>query len=282
MADAPSTPKRKRAGQQEEVPATPIKFSLNPANADSPTHGNHSPRTNVALRFRGLALGGGADAAAEPGVTADLFVRKRTRSDLTMADLDAAAPDPQPVAARPEPDGLSRPLPWPRPDVAMASTEAAGSSSSNARPVVDCPPEPKSPGRRRAGTPPLRLKHSPAKASGDRDVEVSVADPVRAALTWHDDEITVYDPDDADDDGTGINGIGFKPTPELAHARSMTRRQQVVDYRRREESEARAKRNQRRRGDAAVPSGRVVKKKSPARKVRFMDAESQKFAVETA
>ncbi len=67
-----------------------------------------------------------------------------------------------------------------------------------------------------------------------------VVDPLRASLTWQEDEITVYDPNDADDDGTGINGIGFKPTPAIAHARALKRRQQLVEYRKREEREARA------------------------------------------
>ncbi|KAL8369661.1 hypothetical protein RB595_000140 [Gaeumannomyces hyphopodioides] len=79
-----------------------------------------------------------------------------------------------------------------------------------------------------------------------------IVDPVRAALTWHEDEITVYDPDDEDDDGTGINGIGFKPTPAIAYARTLRRRQQLAEYRKREEREARARRTLRRRGSPAV------------------------------
>ncbi|KAL8302985.1 hypothetical protein RB600_006728 [Gaeumannomyces tritici] len=79
-----------------------------------------------------------------------------------------------------------------------------------------------------------------------------IVDPVRAALTWHEDEITVYDPDDEDDDGTGINGIGFKPTPAIAYARTLRRRQQLAEYRKREEREARARRSLRRRASPAV------------------------------
>ncbi|KAM4056566.1 hypothetical protein HRG_003436 [Hirsutella rhossiliensis] len=256
LSSPKATPKRKRGEQQ--LPATPIKFSFNPSGADSPKEGSNSPRSIVAHRFRGLALGGD-DQEVE---TADLLTRKRLRPDLDLAAADSDA--------RPEPFPTS----LPQPDVAIASTEAA---SVKALPVVDRPPEPKSPRRKRAGTPPLRLKKSPAK-----DPQVPIADPVRAALTWHEDEITIYDPDDDDDDGTGINGIGFKPTPALAHARAMKRRQQMADYRRREESEARTKRSQRRMADAAVPSGRVVKKKSPTQRVRFVDAESHKVAVTTA
>lgn len=255
------TPKRKRGEQQP--PATPIKFSFNPAS--SPQDGSNSPRSSVAHRFRGLALGGADHDEAE---TADSLVPKRIKSDLVMTDFVAADPHAQPA----------RLFFVPQPDLAVASTEAAASSPPRTMPVVDRPPEQESPRRNRAATPPLRFKRSPK--GFDKGSQVPVADPVRAALTWHEDEITIYDPDDDDDDGTGINGVGFKPTPALAHARAMKRRQQMVDYRRREENEARARRNQRRRGDA--PPGRVVKRKSPTRRVRFIDAESQKVAVTTA
>ncbi len=63
--------------------------------------------------------------------------------------------------------------------------------------------------------------------------------PVRAALTWHEDEITIYDPDDEDDDGTGINGIGFKPTPAIAYARRLKQKQQLAEYKKREAIDAR-------------------------------------------
>ncbi|XXH01783.1 hypothetical protein Hte_008144 [Hypoxylon texense] len=125
----------------------------------------------------------------------------------------------------------------------------------------------KSRNRRRAGTPPLSKRRT-AELPGDD--EPIIIDPIRAALTWHEDEITVYDPEDKDDDGTGINGIGFKPTPAIAYARAQRRKQQLAEYRKREESEARAKRSQRRReqfGD--VPQ--LDRKESLAR-VRFSEA----------
>ncbi|PHH79327.1 hypothetical protein CDD80_5090 [Ophiocordyceps camponoti-rufipedis] len=255
-----STPKRKKTHQPPtpQPPVTPVKFSFDPLKKmDSPDDGSRSPRSCVAHRFRGLALNGDADDVdgADP-------VRKRRRfgDDAACSGL-----------------GLFAPVPF-QPDVAVASTEVSAQLQSR-------PPR-----RKRAGTPPLRLKRSPAaqQASGDPELP-PVADPVRAALTWHEDEITVYDPHDADDDGTGVNGVGFKPTPAMAHARVMKRRQQMADYRRREESEARARRSQRRRGDvlaaaaaaaAAAVSSRTTDKPSP-RKVRFMDAENKNVAVTT-
>lgn len=91
-------------------------------------------------------------------------------------------------------------------------------------------------------------------------------------LTWHDSEITGHNPTDPDDDGYGINGIGFRPTGAIAWARSQKRNQQVADYRSREAREARQRRSERRRyGTASRPvspaeSPRADRKKG---KVRF-------------
>ncbi|KAL1859035.1 hypothetical protein Daus18300_009673 [Diaporthe australafricana] len=133
-------------------------------------------------------------------------------------------------------------------------------------------------GRRRAGTPPLVVTSTnPGNADQVGDPAAEVVDPVRAALTWHEDEITVYDPEDEDDDGVGINGIGFKPTPAIAYARTMKRKQQLAEYKKREEREARARRSSRRRG-SPDRAPKLQRKESAqtesARKVRFTDSES--------
>ncbi|KAJ1325887.1 nucleolar protein 56 [Microdochium nivale] len=99
----------------------------------------------------------------------------------------------------------------------------------------------------------------------------TVVDPVRAALTWQEDEITIYDPEDKDDDGTGINGIGFKPSAAVAHQRAQKRRQQLAEYRKREEGEARARRNQRRREQLGAPP--PLERKHSVIRVRFSEAE---------
>jgi len=146
----------------------------------------------------------------------------------------------------------------------------------------------KSRARKRSGTPPLVANKlgQPAGEStrgggdDDQDAEMEIVEPIRASLTWHEDEITVYDPDDEDDDGTGINGIGFRPSPALAYAREQKRKKQLAEYRKREESEARAKRSRRRRGspsagEAARAGGPAT---SPLRRVRFTEAESNVVA----
>ncbi|KJZ77607.1 hypothetical protein HIM_02784 [Hirsutella minnesotensis 3608] len=267
-----ATPKRKR---DEQHPVTPIKFSFNPLRADSPNDGDNSPQSNVAHRFRGLALGSGGgdvDDHAPPIGTEPDLTRKRRKPDQDMPDL----------APLEEQRRIPNPAANTTLDAPIAPEVTLGANPARSVPEIDVPPDSTSLRRRRAGTPPLRLKKSPAKVN-DKDCiqDATIADPVRAALTWHEDEITIYDPDDEDDDGTGINGVGFKPTPAIAHARAMKRRQQMADYRKREENEARAKRSQRRRGEASAPSGGIVKKRSPSRRVRFIDAENQKIAVTT-
>lgn len=93
-------------------------------------------------------------------------------------------------------------------------------------------------------------------------------DPERAAQTWHDDEITGHDPTDPDDDGEGINGIGFKPTAAEAYARTQKRKMQMEQYRTREAREARARRSERRRG-GSDGVGEGVEGGEKERRVRF-------------
>ncbi|KAK8038288.1 hypothetical protein PG994_015055 [Apiospora phragmitis] len=130
----------------------------------------------------------------------------------------------------------------------------------------------KSRSRRRVGSPPFSSSRRKAVETSIEE-ESTVVDPVRAALTWHEDEITVYDAEDKDDDGTGLNGIGFKPTAAVAYARAQKRRQQLSEYKKREESEARARRNQKRReqlGEAAV-----LKRSHSMIRVHFSEAEPE-------
>ncbi|KAI1398952.1 hypothetical protein F4819DRAFT_436960 [Hypoxylon fuscum] len=155
-------------------------------------------------------------------------------------------------------------------DPAIVRTTKSGGSGrlQKSYPSINRLSDSKSRSRRRAGTPPLSKRKTTEPSVEEEPV---VIDPIRAALTWHEDEITVYDPQDKDDDGTGINGIGFKPTPAIAHARAQKRKQQLAEYKKREESEARAKRNERRRGQLAS-AGKLERQHSIVR-VHFSDAE---------
>ncbi|RBQ75846.1 hypothetical protein FVER14953_04697 [Fusarium verticillioides] len=214
----------------------------------------------------------------------DKSMRKRQKPDEIMSEVDTA-PTVQEVvdldgkSVLPSEESL-QPLkarvheePW--------QQKQNHGSLHHAYPSINRLSESKSRVKKRTGSPPLRMKRPSRRPFEDSDEEeAQIVDPVRAALTWHEDEITIYDPDDEDDDGIGINGIGFKPTPALAHARAMRRRQQMAEYRKREESEARARRSQRRGRGSGVKLGRS-EEQSPPRKVRFTDTEASNVAIPT-
>ncbi|RHZ67994.1 hypothetical protein CDV55_103318 [Aspergillus turcosus] len=103
-----------------------------------------------------------------------------------------------------------------------------------------------------------RMRHKQGSPSPDGTMEAN-------SLTWHDFEITGHDPKDPNDDGYGINGIGFKPTAAIAWARAQKRQKQVAEWKSREAREAREKRRERRDGLEfdklrSIQSGTIQKK----------------------
>ncbi|KAI8633529.1 hypothetical protein F5Y19DRAFT_244875 [Xylariaceae sp. FL1651] len=211
----------------------------------------------------------------------DTTARKRTK----LFEIDTSSPEPTTDSAAAETYAFAaQPQPPPPPsddrtnhyltvsvDPEITSALKAGKSGhlQKSYPSINRLADSKSRSRKRSGTPPLPSKRKPVTQSVEEqdEDEATIVDPVRAALTWREDEITIYDPEDKDDDGTGINGIGFKPTPAVAYQRAQKRRQQLAEYKKREESEARARRNQRRREQGAE----MARKHSIVR-VHFSDA----------
>ncbi|KFY44219.1 hypothetical protein V495_03579 [Pseudogymnoascus sp. VKM F-4514 (FW-929)] len=100
-----------------------------------------------------------------------------------------------------------------------------------------------------------------------------------ASLHWEESEITGHDPSDPEDDGEGINGVGFKPTAAIARARAERRRKQLADYKSREDKDARDARARRiamrrRKGsDSAAPKAEENQVSEKERRVRFSEAE---------
>ena len=260
------TPKRKR---EETVAYTPLRFSFDVSATNNLEERSSSPQSKVAHKFLGLMLEGEGRSGTSGDDIIGTSSLKRVRTDDTMA-----------------PDNFMRGVTAANNEIATAladipiqGRESAGVGNlQKSYPSINRLSESKSRGRRRAGTPPLRLRKGPVRNvaddadEDDEDEEMEIVEPIRAALTWHEHEITVYDPEDEEDDGTGINGIGFKPTPAEAHARTAKRKQQMAEYKKREDGEARARRNERRRQDAAaaaaLESGEI-EEDSQARKVRF-------------
>ncbi|KAK2792252.1 hypothetical protein FQN52_003729 [Onygenales sp. PD_12] len=93
------------------------------------------------------------------------------------------------------------------------------------------------------------------------------SDPSENPLTWHDSEITGYAPTDPNDDGYGINGIGFKPTAAVAWERSQRRKKQVAEWKSRESKEARERRKSRR--DGLLPEDDAEGSNTSRKKVKF-------------
>jgi len=127
------------------------------------------------------------------------------------------------------------------------SGKESDEDSSNHQPTVFAAPDlPRTPSRLK--TPPL-------------DGEISDG-------FWHDSEITGHNPDDPNDDGYGINGIGFKPTPAIAWSRSQRRKQQMTEYKNREAREAREKRSKRRKRFISDSEEALSVESSPRKSVR--------------
>lgn len=99
--------------------------------------------------------------------------------------------------------------------------------------------------------------------------------PSSSTLWWTDTEITGHNPTDPTDDGYGINGVGFVPTPAIANARAERRKRQVADWKNREAKEARQKRSDRRRrkeaGAESLAAAVGGMGAEDARKVRFLE-----------
>ena len=131
-------------------------------------------------------------------------------------------------------------------------------------------------------TPRLRPVSSPTPPPSATKLNASKSPPTTPsaqALWWDDSEITGHDPKDPTDDGYGINGVGFLPTPAIANARAERRKKQVAEWKLREAREARQKRSDRRRrrdldmGPVGNPiaRGESCSTIEEGRKVRFLE-----------
>lgn len=291
----PSTPKRKRSlppTVAEKLSSNRSSTRVSPSTIEDEDDGGcGSPRTNVAHQFQELEIQAGSisklDLQSSLGNDGAPAEGNATRKRQKTFDLEEEMEIPEtPEVGRatfsPDPVGETVGLAF------MNSFQidhdlkpvvfkglSADSKSSAARlqrgyPSINRLADSKSRARKRVCTPP---PPSASDITGAElvDIEDAVIGLDRAALTWHDDEITGHDPSDPEDDGEGINGIGFKPTPAEARARAERRRQQMADYKSREMKEARAKRSERRREGTRLAT---ESKAEAARRVRFSEAEA--------
>lgn len=215
---------------------------------------SHSPRTAVAGRLEELAIHGGQHGASEdpsgsagkgPTVASSAPTTSWLRAQHSLENTSAEANNaiigvPEFAAGNQHQDedgARMSPTPF-----------ASQNTSPNSR----------------------KKRNSPAKSKAheQRRSPPPVKSVVENSLTWHDSEITGHELSDPNDDGYGINGIGFKPTAAMAWARSQKRRRQVADWRSRETREAREKRRERR--ERIEPDKmRTVQQGAIQKKVKF-------------
>jgi hypothetical protein len=272
MQLAHPSPKRKR-DQPQQVPLLNTALAIRPAqtpprrDSPAPSTGPDSPRNAVADQLRGMTLIATAAIPMSPLTPTDDVIRKKPKlgaMDLDEVDgpstqpaptsvkprnkvniLDTAALEPTSAAAPEIPETPQAPRPRIVTDIAAFAQPTAfvSSSDSNSSPQASF-----SSHTSEAST----STHQSWSKSRPRS-----STPPPSALTWRDDEITGHltgPANDPDDDGTGLNGIGFKPTPAIAYQRAQRRKQQLQEWKARETREARAKRSQRRnRGVSARP-----------------------------
>lgn len=221
------------------------------------TNGNGSPRSNVAGQFQTLDLEG--TVAREASLTDAGHPRKRSAQMRGHEEPKMATPVSshskaqvifkseghyQAHASTVDSGVTTKPRHIAPPSASTFQFETPLSASM----IIDTP-------RTRSRSPPLD------------------GDPEDNPMFWHDVEITGHDPTDPNDDGYGINGLGFKPTAAIAWARSQKRKQQLAEYKNREAREARQRRSERRRTDGgdSCTEGSQENKKNKAVTVRFED-----------
>lgn len=277
-----TSPKRKRAISDPSTPIIPfapqLGFDPTPVRTPSPAasastllHSEHrskstpdSPRTLVAHKFESLQIRPAFVFGAK-GVARQEKKRARGAELINDSKLASLAATGQNISDVEIPETPQLP---PRPS--SSPLEQSKKDIQTPQPDWRASPRPKnaklmfrrvaSPARNSAEA---RTSESEASQQASAPSAVDLSD-----LVWHDYEITghLVDPmTDPEDDGYGINGIGFRPTPAIAWYRSQKRRQQIVEWRAREAREARQQRARSRargkeaRGGIAKDVRRVVR-----------------------
>ncbi|KAH7401436.1 hypothetical protein BKA66DRAFT_450428 [Pyrenochaeta sp. MPI-SDFR-AT-0127] len=277
------SPKRKR----DQPPPTPLlNTALRPAStpprgSPAPASGADSPRNAVADQLRGMTLTSLGAIPMSPLTPTDHGVHKKPKLDEMRVDsgtsldqdfakanlgswrtsnkLDTLTVMPSLETPREIPETPQATQPRTLPDIAsfaQPTTFMSSPANASAQQFTSANHKPRT--HNRSSSQPCPRNRSPS--------------PSLSALTWKDSEITghLVDPStDPDDDGTGLNGIGFKPTPALAYARSQRRRQQLNEWKARETREARAKRSERRRRGVGGTTSReaTIEREMPLKQV---------------
>jgi len=236
--------------EQLEPPLNSLPQSTTPEDGNEGL-GKCSPRAVIATKFESLALRGGPEAVgALP--TLHLGATERDLKRARTAGLQAKGqmkPDDRDGAREYALTVMVSPLSFnthDEPKAVHSSQTPAEFQHAHKTPL-----------------PPRQASRTSPPLASSSDINFS-------ELTWQDSEITGHLALDPDDDLTGMNGIGFKPTPQIAYARSQARRKQVTEWKNREAREARARRAEgRRRGMIARNEAARASEGKAGRVVRF-------------
>ena len=292
MASPPPSPSPKRKRINRERASTPLQIDTNERHDSALSIGADSPRSKVAATLQDLTL--------QPPESPQVVIRGRERAETPRKRMKQSQPLLQVTSGcnlNTDPDADLDSLPLPSSQALLYTGTLVIGETPDCKVRIPSSPSysPTQPGVRsswdtwantgsedgRRKELPLAQPSSPrisASPRGDDSIDRALSPLAQTddlnldqiALTWQDNEITGQDIDltSPDDDGLGINGIGFKPTPAMTYMRSQKRKQQVNEWRAREAREARQKRIERRRGASLGGSRR----KSTAKKsVRFED-----------
>lgn len=256
------SPKRKRCDQDSLLADAPSPSRLKTTNLPTRPLLEHgcsnegSPRTNVAGRLQNLDL-------QEHSPISELDFGMPIESRVSRSETGLHSGGFNPNIILPDKTHNAPITPPPSSNGLFASWVPSGTQNKGPVTPLEIPE-----------TPRLRPVSSPTPPPSAKNPKSPP--PLSPTLWWHDEEITGHNPNDPTDDGYGINGIGFLPTPAIANARAERRKKQIAEWRIREAREARQKRgDRRRRRDVDFgPSGSSTnhgKRASESRKVRFLE-----------
>lgn len=256
------SPKRKR-DNPPHVPLlnTTLRNASTPPRGSPTPSGADSPRNVVADQLRGMTIAAISAIPMSPLTPTDDVVRKKPKldamrmdsidsEDLTDLDITSSGKGKTQdiIVRKSEQLGRSKEIPeTPQSSQPQQQPRIFSEIAAAAQPTIFASPSSESMMRQSISS--TQTSKSQNRPTKPRPRKKSPSPPL-PSLTWQDSEITGHlagPSTDPDDDGTGLNGIGFKPTPALAYARAQKRRQQVLDWKTREAREARAKRSERRR-----------------------------------
>ncbi|KAI9724974.1 MAG: hypothetical protein M1812_000250 [Candelaria pacifica] len=278
LAPVYTSPKRKRDELEPSYSSPRNASRSSTPNVDTSTHyqlsnlltNEGSPRAAVSNQFEGLKLEGGSISRINFGGEGDTDIAsKRLKSNhgesqgfmdiqvVSGSTIDGYVSSME-IPETPDRGGESAVSQKIHNEISSRHNETSSrqnlDTTDDALPTAAAPTEART---RETATPPL----NPRELSPDPD-----------SLTWREEEITGHKPDDPDDDGYGLNCVGFKPTPAIAYARTQHRKQQILDWKTREGREARQKRSERRRGGVEANKAETLcKTEEGRRKVRFRE-----------